>query len=345
METENPNGKTCPTDQDKGLTQTPPSALGSDPEVTEQYRKILSPTDAELLERITSRLDRDRTEASRIVNEGALHWNHVRVAEAQKTLRDLAFVTPETEMARYRADQAKAHEERLREDEKRKENEERVIHEGKQSSWKAFIEQRGSRYAECAIRNYEVTCPAQEVVVEALREYCRNIKERIAAGVNVLLLGPAGTGKDHLTVALARAAISECGGEKDSYNGERGGIRLGFNIEWTSGPGLFSALRATFDRKGGGADRILKGLSTAKVLYLSDLMPPSGKLTDFQEETAYEVIDNRYNRRLPTWLTLNVASRSEMEAGLGSAIVERLIDGALILQCNWPSYRKKLVTA
>ena len=326
METEDRTANQCQTDLDKSTIQTPPSATDSD---------------AELLERITMRLDRSRADATCVVEEGTPTHNHLDVDRARKTLRDLAFITPETELARHRAGQAKAREERIRAEEQRREHEARVVWEGKQRSWEAFIEQRGRRYAECKLANYEVTCPSQEAVVKSLREYCEAIKERIATGVNVMLLGPAGTGKDHLTVALARAAISACGGEKDSYNGFSGRFRPGFDIQWSNGPALFGEVRATFDVKGAREDQIIDRLADTSVLYLSDLLPPGGKLTDFQAAIVYQVVDSRYNHIKPTWLTLNVATRCEMEAGLGSAIVDRLIDGALILQCNWPSYRKK----
>jgi len=328
METENPNGRPCPADQD---TSTTP-----------QEQAPVSPpkdSDAALLERFSARLDHDRAEATRIVEEGPSLHNHIRVAEAQRTLSRLAFVTPETELIRYRAAEVKAREE----EEKRKDNEARVIQEGKQSSWKAFVDQRGERYAECAIRNYEISCPAQEAVVAAVRDYCRNIKQRIAEGTNVLLLGPAGTGKDHLATAVARAAVNECGGAKDTYCGFRGEVHPGFDIQWSNGPALFGEVRDTFDTKGAKEKRIIDRLVRADVLYLSDLLPPGNKLTDFQASIAYQVVDDRYNRGKPTWLTLNVASRAEMEAGLGSAIVDRLIDGAVILQCAWPSYRTRLV--
>ena len=118
------------------------------------------------------------------------------------------------------------------------------------------------------------------------------------------------------------------------------GHRPGFDVQWSNGPALFGEVRATFDVKGRREDEIIKRLVRAKVLYLSDLLPPGNKLTDYQASITYQVIDARYSDRKPTWLTLNVATRAEMEAGLGAAIVDRVVDGALVLACNWPSYRK-----
>jgi hypothetical protein len=51
-------------------------------------------------------------------------------------------------------------------------------------------------------------------------------------------------------------------------------------------------------------------------------------------------VDYRYSHRKPIWLTLNVADGAEAELRMGAQTVDRLRDGALVLFCNWPSYRK-----
>jgi hypothetical protein len=39
-------------------------------------------------------------------------------------------------------------------------------------------------------------------------------------------------------------------------------------------------------------------------------------------------------------VTANVASSEEAKAALSAPILDRLIDNAFVLFCNWPSYRQ-----
>lgn len=209
------------------------------------------------------------------------------------------------------------------------------------SVWKAFVKARGPRYEKCRLANYEVSCDAQRRVVDAVGDYCKNIESRIAEGQNVLLIGPAGTGKDHLQTALCHAAVGACK-----------------TLLWVNGTSLWLAIRSTFDGKaeryiprsfedsyfdgdldGNEADIVAK-LAAVDVLAISDPVPPSGSLSDFQAATLFTVVDARYSAMRPTFVTMNAATRSEMESKIGVQTVDRLAHGALVLACNWESYRQ-----
>ena len=90
---------------------------------------------------------------------------------------------------------------------------------------------------------------------------------------------------------------------------------------------LMRELGALYGESGGlrKADRLIKELSAVSVLILDDL----GKegLTERCGEWLWEIIDSRYMRRLPTWITTNM-SGSKIEDRLGDdrgpAIVRRL---------------------
>ena len=144
----------------------------------------------------------------------------------------------------------------------------------------------------------------------------------VRAGHGILLYGSTGTGKDHLLIGLARELILN-----------------GCQILWVNGIDLQARMREAI-RTNDGEDRVLDGYWDARVLVLSDPMPPSGVLTDYQAATLYRMIDHRYRHLLPVWCSLNVADAQEARERLGAAIVDRLRDGALAIECNWPSYRK-----
>jgi hypothetical protein len=55
----------------------------------------------------------------------------------------------------------------------------------------------------------------------------------------------------------------------------------------------------------------------------------------------FRILDGRYNHLRPTWVSVNVSNRNELDERMGVTLAERLVDGALTIFCNWPSYRKK----
>lgn len=184
----------------------------------------------------------------------------------------------------------------------------------------AFIEKRGSRYKECTFENYHTTNKHQEKVVNALIDYSKRAKEMIAKGKNVLLIGSKGTGKDHLLCALAKRCFMESG----------------LVPRWKNGVDLLEQ----FHRDAlNGSSWLTNPLGDASILYVSDPVPPVGGLSESKQSAMFKLIDQRYSQMKPTWMTLNVADGKDAEARMGSQTVDRLRHGALVLFCNWESYR------
>jgi len=194
--------------------------------------------------------------------------------------------------------------------------------------WRLLVASAGRRYEHCTLSNYQAETPAQRRVVAALATYGDDMRARAANGQNVILYGPSGTGKDHLLCGLARRAIWE----------------YGLCVHRISGPALFRVLRDAIDSKA-AESRVLAPCRTADVLLLSDPLPPTGNLTDWQAAVLYDVVDYRYGRKAPIWCALNVADAAEANRRLTPAILDRLRDGALVLNCHWRSWRKASETA
>lgn len=195
--------------------------------------------------------------------------------------------------------------------------------------WTEFIGIRGARYKTATLSNFTATEQKQIDAIAALTEYRDTMATRLAEGEGVVLFGPKGTGKDHLLVALARAAII-----------------AGFRVTWQNGMDLFGEMRDRIDSQ--DSERaFVNRFIYPDVLYLSDPVPPIGSLTDFQAAMMFRILDGRYSRRKPTWCSVNVSKGSELDARMGSQNVDRLRHGALSIHCDWPSYRAvaKHVTA
>jgi len=190
--------------------------------------------------------------------------------------------------------------------------------------WAEFAARIGRRYQGCGLENFTVSCKAQMDAISQSRRYGAAMAAEIKAGNGVMLFGPAGTGKDHVLVALARIAIRD----------------YGFPVAWESGLSLFGTMR---DRI--GADRpesgLVEQLRSPRILILSDPVPPRGPLTDFQASLLLRIVDDRYRACRPTWVSLNVRDRKEADERLSPQIVDRLADGAMVLKFDWPTHRTK----
>ncbi len=191
-------------------------------------------------------------------------------------------------------------------------------------SWDRLRVRRGRRYEGCRFSNYNQTNELQMRLVADLRSYAINGERGFVDGRNVILFGPKGTGKDHLLMALAYEFINWCGRRVTWFNG----LDLMDDFQ-------LIALDKAPKHCGHKDDRPDK----CDVLWISDPLPPSGALSDFQQRALIQLIERRYNDLRPTWLSINVASAAEAESRMGAQVVDRLRHEALRHFCNWPSYR------
>ena len=192
--------------------------------------------------------------------------------------------------------------------------------------WRAWASVVGERYHKCDVDNFEATGELAKSAKQSVSDYCRAIRANVKAGAGVLLFGPKGTGKDHLLSAASRHAIAH-----------------GIRVLWQNGADLFGDVRDAIGRDQGERDVLARFIHTP-VFYLSDPLPPAGKLTEFQAATLFRILDGRYRAKRPTWVSVNATGRADLEERLGAQNADRLRDGALAIYCNWASYRKPAST-
>lgn len=196
-------------------------------------------------------------------------------------------------------------------------------------NWGRVAEKVGRRYATCNFSNFEICLTDPEIAqrqADAMmrcRDYCADIKDRVAAGVGVILFGTTGTGKDHLLTAMMLGAC-----------------RAGFQVDWHNGERLMRELwDARFDEHRSAS--FIESIARPKVLAISDILPWAGELSQDESRFVGEILDVRYRALKPTWLTLNVANREELDRRLGPIVTRRFVDEAMSIGCMWPKWKAK----
>lgn len=180
----------------------------------------------------------------------------------------------------------------------------------------------GTRLADATFKSFSVGSDkwteAKTQYREAVWQYVRKMCREGLDGTNLILMGPAGTGKDHMAVVVARYAL-----------GQR------MTICWKKGSLLFEEAS---QRQRRGDDRIPEIVLQSDLLFLSD-PEPTVRADKNQERLFLDIVDARYLAKKPIIVTSNCLSRKYMASLLGDRAVDRLFDGAAWEVTNWPSHR------
>jgi DNA replication protein DnaC len=206
-----------------------------------------------------------------------------------------------------------------------KQDEQRREMARRKKRWDKLVGEEGGRYASCTLESYVRELPAQKAAWQAVREYVAALSKHRAAGEGILFYGRAGTGKDHLAIAILRHAILDYGCRCERVNG----------CEW------FGDVRDAMDAESRTTEkRLISDLAGPDLLLISDPLPPIGALSQHQATMLHRVVEARYFAARPTLVTVNVRGGKEATARMGVATWDRLKHGALVIACGWDSFRK-----
>jgi len=140
-------------------------------------------------------------------------------------------------------------------------------------------------------------------------------------GVALMLWGNAGNGKSLLAASVA----NELEGK-------------GKTVVFISMPNLLQKIRNTFNNNNKESeDEIMKALHTCDLLIIDDI--GTEKVTDWVEDVIYRIVDGRYTRKKPIFVTSNL-NPDDLGAKIGPRSMDRLTEMCQSIHNKATSYRK-----
>lgn len=178
------------------------------------------------------------------------------------------------------------------------------------------------RFLDCTFDNYIAQTERQEAIKSKVRSFADNFLAVLEAGSSLILSGSVGTGKTHLSCAVANQL---------ALSGNTSCLRTVSE--------LVQAVRDGWNRSNGKtSSQVIDEYVEFDLLIIDEFGVQSG--TDNELNILFDVVNARYAEQKPT-LALTNLSKEEFKAKVGDRIFDRLTHKGVFLKLDWNSYRTK----
>lgn len=178
------------------------------------------------------------------------------------------------------------------------------------------------RFKACSFGNFDTPKPEQEKALRAARDYADNWPSRLASGTCLIFSGSPGTGKTHLSCAIANQVLM-----------------LGSPVLFTTVSDAIRSIKRAYDKDAGISEaEAINMLAQPHLLILDEV----GMAYDTEHSKAlfFDLMNKRYELMRPTILLTNLDAEA-LRAHLGDRITDRLRDGGgRMIPFNWESHRE-----
>lgn len=188
----------------------------------------------------------------------------------------------------------------------------------------------GKRFQQRRFDTFKTDTPARKKSYQVAKDYADNFAMFMQDGIGLYIEGTNGTGKTHLAAAIAMQLMTKqhipC-------------------ICKTAGD-LLLDIKSAFDREGLNEKQILQVYKDVSLLIVDDL--GKEQCTDWSISTLYSILNDRYEKMLPTIITTNYNSDELVRALTpkgydnykAKAIISRLREVSKVLTMAWEDMRQ-----
>ena len=178
------------------------------------------------------------------------------------------------------------------------------------------------RFLNCSFRNYRTETEEQSYVSKRLQAFAENFPRILKSGSSIVLSGSVGTGKTHLSSAVAnQLALS------------------GYTSCLRTVSELVQSVRDGWNRANGKtSSQVIDEYVEFDLLIIDEFGVQSG--TNNELNIVFDIVNARYAEQKPIMALTNL-TEEQFKHSMGERIHDRLTHNGALLTMDWESYRSK----
>lgn len=182
-----------------------------------------------------------------------------------------------------------------------------------------------ARFHDRTLDSFKAEDAGQKAALTFAQQYADDFAQALKTGRGAVFIGKPGTGKTHLACGIG-LQVMERNGARVLFKTVQRAIRS-IKDTWTKGSQVSES-------------EAIAELVEPELLILDEVGVQFG--SDFEKNTLFDVLNERYEHRRPTIFLSNL-TKQEITGFLGERVMDRLReDGGRVIAFTWESYRGRV---